>query len=359
MLLPSFPDKSYLIPLAPLIMQLTVAISFQVQKKTGRCGMRTYIQKNKQRMLFLAVAIVLIVLCSSFIPNFLTWDNIMNVLKQSSYTCIPVVGLAFIMIINGIDLSISGVIALSGVINVCMIMHGLPGWLGFVVSIFVGTAIGGLNGFLISKFKTPPFICTYAVGQVASGIALMITQGNTIAPFKNEVYTFIGNGKLLGVPIPNIIMIVMAVIGTIVLFRLPISNHIRGLGNNEIVIAQEGMNLLKLKMFAYAACGFCSAISGLLLSARLSSASAVQGDSYQLDCVASCIIGGIGLSGSGTGSISLAVIGGIFIGTMRNVLNLMAIHPFTQNEIVGTLLIALVVVSMRIRKKNMEADTEY
>lgn len=321
--------------------------------------MRTYIQKNKQLMLFLAVAIVLIVACSSLIPNFLTWDNIMNVLKQSAYTCIPVVGLTFIMIINGIDLSISGVIALSGVITVYMVMQGFPVWLGFTISISVGTLIGALNGLLISRFKTPPFICTYAVGQVASGIALMITQGNTIGPFRNDIYTFIGNGKVLNIPIPNIIMVAMALVGTFVLFRLPIGIHIRGLGNNETVIAQEGMNLTRLKIFAYASCGLCSAISGLLLSARLSSASAVQGDSYQLDCVASCIIGGIGLSGPGTGSVILAVIGGIFIGTMRNVLNLMAIHPFTQNVIVGSLLIALVVVSMYIRRKNMEADAEY
>lgn len=321
--------------------------------------MRTYIQRNRHRLAILAIAIVVVTACGSFIPNFLTWDNIMNVLKQSSYICIPVVGLAFIMIINGIDLSISGVIALSGVINVSMIMQGLPVWLGSTASVLIGMLIGGLNGFLIAKFQTPPFICTYAVGQVASGIALMITQGNTIGPFRDEIYSFIGNGELLGIPIPNIIMVIMTIIGSIILFRLPIGNHIRGLGNNEIVIAQEGMDITRLKMFAYAACGFCSAISGFLLSARLSSASAVQGDSYQLDCVASCIIGGIGLSGPGTGSVLLAVIGGIFIGTMRNVLNLMAIHPFTQNVIVGSLLIALVVVSMRIRKKNMEADTEY
>lgn len=296
-------------------------------------------------------------LAGSFIPNFLSVSNLLNIMRQCSIIAICAVGMTMVIIIQGIDLSIGGTISFCAMISGLLMLNGMSIFLAVLIGALVGSTVGLFNGILVAKVGVPSFITTLVVGKVTQGLALVLNNGRSIGGLP-DVYVFIGNGSFLGIPISNYIMIIFVVIGAWVMSKLPIGTHIYGLGGNEEVEKAEGINTAKVKILVFTITGFCAAVAGILLSAQLDTVHPTQGEPYLLDAIAACVIGGVSMLG-GEGKVGFAFVGALVIGSVRNALNLLSIHPFYQNIFVGTIIITVVAVSMYTRNKKIKAARVY
>jgi ribose/xylose/arabinose/galactoside ABC-type transport system permease subunit len=303
------------------------------------------------------LTLLLVLVIGSFIPYFLTVDNLLNVVRQTSIIAICAVGATMVIIIKGIDLSTSGLISLCAMVNGTMLLHGIHPVITIVGGLTVGLMLGLGSGYLVARMGVPAFIATLVIGQVATGFALLMHDGRSIGGFP-EGYVFLGNGELLGIPISDLIMLVFIAAGAYLLGKMPFGNHVYALGNNESVVKNEGISVNKIKLSVFAISGLCSAAAGILLSAQLDTAHPTQGEPYLLDAIAACIIGGVSLMG-GEGRIIQAILGAMVIGSMRNALNLLGIHPFTQNILIGSLIILIVAISIYNRNRKLEASKVY
>ncbi|MDB5055618.1 MAG: hypothetical protein JWM44_3668 [Bacilli bacterium] len=293
--------------------------------------------------------IIFFIILGSFIPNFLNPDNLLNVIRQCSIIAICAVGATLVIIIRGIDLSTSGIISLCAMLNGMLMLQDVNIALSICISLLVGLLIGLSSGFLIIKFGIPAFIATLVLGQLGTGIALIVNDGSSIGGFPNS-YVQIGNGLILGIPISDFILIIFLLSGLYLLNYTPFGNHVYALGNNETVVKNEGIRIGRLKLLVFAFSGFCSAAAGILLSAQLDTAHPTQGEPFLLDAIAACIIGGVNLMG-GEGKVGQSIIGALIIGCLRNALNLLGIHPFIQNIFVGSIIILIVALSIYNREK--------
>jgi ribose transport system permease protein len=218
------------------------------------------------------------------------------------------------------------------------------------VGMLAGILLGLFNGLMVSKLAVPAFITTLVVGQISQGLALTMNGGSSIGGFPDR-FVFIGNGALAGVPLSDLLLLAFLGLGFFIQRFTALGNHIYALGGNEAVLRQEGLSASRLQFFVFGFSGFCAAVSGLLLSAQLDTVHPTQGDAYQLDAIAACIIGGVDLAG-GRGSVPMAVVGALVIGCLRNGLNLLGIHPFMQNVFIGSIIIVIVYLSGTIHRQS-------
>jgi len=292
------------------------------------------------RFLFSLLGVAAFAAAALLVPHFLTPANLLNVVRQSSIIGIGAVGMTMVIVILGIDLSIAGLIALCPMVSGLLMLQGVPIVISIIAGISVGIVMGLFNGLVVAKLDVPPFITTLVVGQVSQGLALIMNNGRSIGGFPAS-YVRIGNGSFLGIPVSDLLLLVMMGIGIFITQFTPTGNRIYALGGNETVVRQEGINVDGLKLFVYAFSGFCASVAGILLSAQLDTVHPIQGDPYLLDTIAACVIGGVSLAG-GAGSAAMAVAGALIIGSVRNVLDLLGVHPFSQNVLVGTIIILVV-----------------
>ena len=273
----------------------------------------------------------------------------MNVLRQSSIIAIPAIGVTMAMITKGIDLSTSGIIAFVPMCAIVLHRGGVPFGICILIGLLVGLLVGLLNGVLIARIGVLPFIATYVSGTIMLGLTMVVGKGGSVTGFPNY-FTRIGNSAVLGIPYSNIIMLMCVVIGALFLSRTKYGNRIYALGNNESVIRMEGLSPERIWISIYMIGGFFSAVAGLLLSAQLSTVHPTQGNNYQLDCIAACILGGTSMLG-GSGTIVNSTLGAIGIAAMRNALNLIGVHPYIQNLLLGSLIIFIVAVNVFLKKR--------
>jgi ribose/xylose/arabinose/galactoside ABC-type transport system permease subunit len=286
------------------------------------------------------------------IPNFLQPGNILNVIRQSSIISLCAYGMTMVIIIKGIDLAVSGIMSCCAMIGGLLMLRGVPVPFAILAGLAAGTLMGAFNGMMVQKLEVPAFITTLVVGQVANGLALVLNSGRSIGGFPSG-YVFIGNGSFLGIPISNYITIVFVVFCTILMARTRLGVHIYALGGNDTVVKQQGISSAKINYFVFSFSGFCAATAGILLSAQLDTVHPTQGGNYVLDAVAACVIGGVSMAG-GEGKIYMALAGALVIGFLRNALNLLGMHPFYQNIIVGVIIILIVAMSIAKRQKELE-----
>ena len=292
------------------------------------------------RILFPVLGVAAFTAAGLLVPHFLTPANLLNVVRQSSIIGIGAVGMTLVIVILGIDLSIAGLIALCPMVSGLLMLQGVPIVISIMAGIITGIVMGLFNGLMVAKLDVPPFITTLVVGQVSQGLALIMNNGRSIGGFPGS-YVHIGNGSVLGIPVSDLLLLVMMGIGIFITQFTPTGNRIYALGGNETVVRQEGINVDGLKVFVYAFSGFSASIAGILLSAQLDTVHPIQGDPYLLDTIAACVIGGVSLAG-GEGRVAMAVAGALVIGSVRNVLDLLGVHPFFQNVLVGTIIILVV-----------------
>jgi ribose transport system permease protein len=282
--------------------------------------------------------------------HFLQVNNLLNVALQTSIVAIVAIGQTYVIIKGGIDLSVGSIAALSGVIAAEMMTSGSPIWLSVIVGALGGVVCGLLNGAIISYGKIPPFIATLGMMGIARGAVLVITDGIPVSGLP-KAFGKLGGGTFLGIPMPIILMVIIAIIMSFVLSRSRFGRSVYAIGSNEKASFLSGINVNKTKLGVYGLSGLLAGIAGIILTSRLISAAPTAGQNYELDAIAAAVIGGASLSG-GVGTIVGTLIGAFIMGILRNGLNLLGVSYYWQQIAIGIVIIGAVYVdTLRRRAK--------
>lgn len=302
-------------------------------------------------------AIVLLAVALTILsPYFLTVDNLLNVARQVSLNAIIAVGMTLVIITGEIDLSVGSVFGMSAIIMGMLLLAGCPPAIVILLGLAIGTAVGMLNGVLVTKVGIPSFVATLGALSICRGMALTLTGGwpksLSNASGIPDWFYFLGGGKLLGlIPMQAVVMLFVIIVGYIVLHKMVIGYHLFAVGGNSRAATLYGISTSRVKVFAFAATGFLSALAGLLALSFVQSAEPNLGTGMELDVIACAVIGGVSLSG-GRGSILGAFLGAVTIGILYNGLVLLGVSPFIQRIVIGTVVIGAVAVSEGVVGRN-------
>lgn len=293
--------------------------------------------------------ILLFVIMSIVSSDFLTVDNLLNVSRQSAVLCIMAVGMTFIIITGGIDLSAGSQIAVSGVIVATLITAGVPLPLAIVLTIISGSLIGFFMGLIISTQKIPPFIVTLAMLTILSGVAFVITQGSPVI-VTDEAFKFLGRGYIGPIPVPIILLVIVAVAGYLLLAKTKFGRYVYAIGDNEEAARLCGINVKKVKIGVYMLGASIMSLAGILLASRLSTGSPNAGTGSELDAIAAVVLGGTNLFG-GEGKITGTLMGVAIISILNNGLNLLNVSSYHQLIIKGAVILLAVWLNSLKEKK--------
>lgn len=291
----------------------------------------------------------LIVVLWILTPHFLTVSNLLNVAQQATIIAIIAVGMTFVIITGGIDLSVGSVLAFAGVVMASALQSGVPLPLALLIGLGVGLLCGVTNGLLITIGRLPPFIATLGMMSVARGAALMFTEGRPISGF-SESFRSIATGEILRIPAPVVIMVVVYLIAHFVLKRTKLGRYTYAIGGNEEAALLSGINVRLNKTMVYGIAGLLSGLAAILLTARLNSAQPIAGMNYELDAIAATVIGGTSLLG-GEGTVSGTLIGALIMAVLRNGLNLLSVSSFFQQVVIGSVIIFAVLIDMALKRR--------
>lgn len=282
--------------------------------------------------------------------EFLSMDNISNIIRQVSINGILAVGMTFVILTGGIDLSVGSVMALTGTIMAGMMINfGMPPIAAVLIGMILGAVIGFVNGAFTAYAKIPGIIVTLAMMEMARGVALLYTGGYPLSGLPSS-YSFIGQGYLFGVlPMPAVIMIVVFIIAYIILNHLPLGRYIYAIGGNEEAVRLSGVKVKKIKALVYVVSGVTASISGVIMTSRLSSGQPMAGEGYELDAIAAAVLGGTAISG-GRGHIFGTLLGALLLGVLSNGLNLLGVSPYVQRVLKGAIIIGAIYYSSRRQK---------
>lgn len=285
-------------------------------------------------------------------PQFYGLENTINILRQISMITIVAVGMTFVIISAGIDLSVGSIIALSGVVMALVISKTQNTFLGVMAGLLAGGAVGLFNGGVVANFKVPPFIVTLSTMIAVRGLSFIICpQGRAISlPHQGFLREVIGSGMIFG-KIPWMVVIMLAIVGIAYYFanHVKYGRYIYAIGGNEEAARLSGINIKKMKMLIFSISGFLTAVAGIILASRLISGDPKSGQLFELDAIAASVVGGTSLSG-GRGTIIGTVFGALIIGVIANGLNILGVESYTQNVIKGGFILMAVLLD-QLRKK--------
>lgn len=289
-----------------------------------------------------AVFVVLCAVISVLTPHFFTVTNLLNVAQQTVINALIAVGLTYVIISGGIDLSVGSILAFAGVVMAHALRLGWPVPLAILAGVGVGAGCGLVNGLLISYGRLPPFIATLGMMSVARGGALLATDGRPVSGF-GESFRWLATGEIAGVPVPVLVMVLVYAAAHLVLQRTKFGRYTYAIGGNEEASLLSGVPVRLYKTGIYVAGGGLAALGAVLLTARLNSAQPIAGINYELDAIAATVIGGTSLMG-GQGSVIGTLIGALIMGVLRNGLNLLGVSSFIQQVVIGVVIIAAVLL---------------
>jgi ribose transport system permease protein len=281
-------------------------------------------------------------------PHFLTVSNLLNIAQQTCINAIIAVGMTFVIITGGIDLSVGSIVAFSGVVMARSLQAGTPLSVAIILGLAVGLFCGIVNGLLISLGKLPPFISTLGMMSVARGAALLYTEGRPLSGFSPQ-FRWLSTGEVAYIPVPVFIMAAVYVAAYFVLRRTRLGRYCYAMGGNEEATVLSGVNVRFHKTVIYGLCGGFSALGAVILTARLNSAQPIAGMMYELDAIAATVIGGTSLMG-GEGSVLGTLIGAFIMGVLRNGLNIVGISSFVQQIVIGSVIVVAVLADMALKK---------
>jgi ribose transport system permease protein len=282
--------------------------------------------------------------------RFLTPSNLMNIALQTSIIAIIAIGMTFVILTAGIDLSVGSVVALCGAVAAGLaVQQELGTYVGIALALAAGAAVGLVNGLLIVKGKMPPFIATLSTLAIARGLTLVYSQGRPIAGIDDR-FIFLGSGEILGVAAPVLILAIVFVMAYIVLRSTKFGNYVYATGGNEEVSRLAGIRTSMITLSVYVISGFLAAVGGVLLTARLWSAQPNAAVGLELDAIAAPVLGGVSLFG-GVGSVFGALVGAFILGILSNGLNLMGVPSFWQQVIKGVVLILAVMLDVFSKRR--------
>lgn len=316
--------------------------------------LRGIISRSFPQILLTIVLIVLIIALSVASEYFFTWINFRNILDQCSVYLILSLGMTFVIASGGIDLSVGSVAGMSGVIMAVLMKAGMPVLPAVILGILSGIISGIASGAIVSMLKINPFITTLATMTITRGIALVLTGGVSIYGFAQS-FKWWGTGTIGPLNPPIVISLVFTAIAAVIMGRTLWGKYSLALGSNAEALRRSGVNIKGYRISIYAISGFCAAIAGLIMTARLNSAAPLAGSGYEMDAIAAVVLGGGSLNG-GSGSIIGTFIACFTLSVLRNGLTILSIPTYYQQLITGVIiLLAIIIAEIRSRREKEAA----
>ncbi|MBS4208302.1 ribose ABC transporter permease [Bacillus sp. FJAT-50079] len=303
----------------------------------------------------IGILIGLIVLCVviTFInPKFLTSDNLLNVLRQTSTNLYLALAMTMIIILGGIDLSVGSLMAVTGVVTTSLIaIFDIPVFIAVLAGLLVGMLFGAINGYVAATTIIPPFIITLATMNIARGAAYVITDGKPVRVMSDS-FNSIGSGYIGGVlPTPVLYFIIILIVCYLIMNKTKLGRYMYAVGGNAEAAKFSGINIKRVKFFAYTFSGLMAAVAGIVLASRMFSGQPTAGNAAELDAIAAVVLGGTSMTG-GYGRIGGTVIGALIIGVLSNGLNLMGVSSFWQYIVKGIVILVAVYADVIKRRKS-------
>ncbi len=302
-------------------------------------------------ILIVFIGLVIVLGCAAG-RVFLTGDNFVNILRQTSAQLIVAAGMTFVLILGGIDLSVGSIANLCGTLSAGFIVNaGMPMIPAIVLAILIGLGLGLVNGIVIAKLNIQPFIMTLAMMSSAKGLALLYSGGKPISGLPAE-YVEMGRGYVGAIPIISIIMIAVVVVLWLVLARTRFGRRIYAAGGNEECARLSGINIDKIKITTYVICAFCAALTGIVFTARVGSAQPASAEGLEMDAISAVVLGGTTLTG-GKGYMLGTIIGAFFLIVLTNGFNIVGLSSYWQQVLKGIILVVAVVLYTKASKASM------
>lgn len=293
--------------------------------------------------IYLAFVVLVGVLAVTF-PPFFTPENLLNVLRQTSINGVIAVGMTFVIVTGGIDLSVGSVLALAAVLACqCARNPHLPWMVPILVGLGAGLAVGWLNGILVAKHRLAPFIVTLGTMTAARGAALVCTHGRPVFGL-SSAFGWFGSGA-----VPIFIFLLIVVLGALVLHRTRFGRHVFAVGGNELAARVSGIETDRVLIWVYALTGALTGLAGIVLSSRVMSASPALGEGYELNAIAAVVIGGASLNG-GVGTITGSLVGALIIGVMNNGLDMLNVSSYWQQIVKGLIIVLAALMDRKSRR---------
>jgi ribose transport system permease protein len=296
-------------------------------------------------LIMLGISAVLAVLS----PYFLTLPNLVNVVLTMSVIGIVSIGMTYVMLSGGIDLSVGSTMGLSAVVAATFAKNGSPFILVVLVGLAIGFVIGLVNGLAITKLRVPPLITTLAMLSVAKGIQLIYSRGVTVFGLGDAV-GWLGRGYIGPIPVPIVLLLLLYVLASISLSRTSFGRKVYAVGGNERAARIVGIRVERIKISVYVLSSVLAAFGGLILISRLDSAPTVIGTGLELDTIAAVVIGGTSLTG-GKGGVWGTLIGVAILALIQNALNLLNVSPYFTQLVQGLVIFTAVAIDMNRRRR--------
>lgn len=322
-----------------------------VEKRRERNTKKTLLDIYSKYGIILILILIMAFLTIRTGGTFIGKKNLLNILKQIACIGVLACGQTAVIIAGGMDLSVGSIVSL---VSVLVASTAHPGDFPLIVPIMVGLLTGlvcGLiNGLAVAKLKIPPFIVTMSTMTIFAGIALLITKGTPINHF-SDAFNFIGGGKLLGIPAPIFVLLLVVLLSWFLMRKTTLGYHIISVGGNENAAKMAGINTVFTKIVAYSFCGLMSGVGGILLTSRVQSGLANLGDGLQMEAIAAAVIGGTSLSG-GKGNVLYTIVGACIIGVINNGMDLLRVNMYWQDIVSGIVIMLAVFLDIQKNRSN-------
>lgn len=317
--------------------------------------MKTVRNWMKQNIIMFAF-IALFIIFSFLSPVFLRVENLLNITRQISFRGIAAVGMMFVIITGGIDLSIGSTVQMMNVIcPLLMVEYGVNAGLSVSVCLIIAVLIGLINGVLIAKLGIPPMIVTMASMNALNGAAFLISGGQPVFGFKDS-FAVMGQGYLGSIPIPTLIMLAMFLIGAFVLNKTTFGRDLYAIGGNEEAARLCGVNVTRVKIAAYVFDSLFACVAGILMLSRLMSGTPNTGKGFEFEVITAVVLGGVSVSG-GVGRVFSVVFGVFIIGVLNNGLTLIGLNTYWQYVLNGIVLVIAVGADYASKRKGMKGES--
>ncbi len=310
--------------------------------------------------------IAVVVFFSLMAPNFVTVANAVIVSKHVAINAFLAIGMTFVILTGGIDLSVGAIVGLVGMVAGALVLYGIPlemfgvviypnVWEVIGIALLVGTFVGLINGLLITRMQVAPFIATLGMLYVARGTALLMSGGSTFPnligkpEFGNQGFPTLGSGTILGIPLSIWLLLVVACIAAYVATKTPFGRQIYAVGGNERAATLSGVSVNRVKLAVYMISGFCAAIAGLVVASQLVASHPASGETFEMNAIAAAVLGGTSLSG-GRGTIGGTIVGAFVIGVLSDGLVMMGVSEFWQMVIKGVVIVGAVILDQMQRR---------
>lgn len=277
-------------------------------------------------------------------PSFLDTANFLNILKQTSINAFIAIGIMFVIVAGGIDLSVGSNVAVTSIMISLMLSRQMNTGIAVVIALAIATGIGTINGLAVAHTRIPPFIVTLSMLTIGRGLALIITEGSPIY-VRNDFMSWLGRGAIAGIPTSIVILLFFLLLSWIILNRTKIGRYVYAIGGNIDTAKLSGIRVPTYITFTYAYLGFLTGVAAVIMTGRLTSGTPTIGVGYELDAIAAAVLGGTAFTG-GIGTVFGTVLGAIFIGVMNNGMTILNVSPYFQQVLRGVVIFVSVLISV-------------